>query len=96
MYIPGELFSSVRQQAPMPSPTPGSVKNKKYKEKYCYSAQIVITQDTQVFVFPHPIWEQDSCIVSRLALGAVSQEAKTNSGNQDWNIWSWLFSEIHH
>lgn len=51
MYIPGELFSSVRQQAPMPSPTPGSVKNKKYKEMW----QIVIAQDTQVFVFPHPI-----------------------------------------
>lgn len=52
IYIPGELFSSVRQQAPMPSPTPGSVKNKKHKGKRRYSLLIVLTLGHASFSVP--------------------------------------------
>lgn len=80
MYIPGELFSRVRQQAPMPSPTPGSVRNKKYKEKCCYSPHIVLTQDTQVFVFPHPIWRPRLMYCFRVGL----RYSQPGSRDQEW------------
>lgn len=61
----------------MPNPTPGSVKNKSTKKKNGLIPLIVITQDTQVFMFSNCIYSQESCIVSEAAFGVVIQEAKT-------------------